>query len=273
MSNLVCSGKKSEIMTKYAICEQSLVAVRKQPSDQSEMINQLLFGDLLAVTDNKNSWCLIITKHDGYEGWVDIKQITIIDKIQFDELARVEPVFLSDISATFTSTEGKMKHIVIGSKLPYFKNNSFLISDGKYMLDGGGQTSIANKPPNIIENAMKFIGAPYLWGGRSPFGIDCSGLSQIVFGMSGIKLKRDASLQVEIGETINFMNEAVAGDLAFFDNEEGIITHVGIIVDNKQIIHASGEVRIDSIDHNGIYNKQQKKYTHKLRIIKRIVGA
>ncbi len=261
-------------MIKYAICEQSLVAVRKQPSDQSEMINQLLFGDLLTVTDNKNSWYLIITKHDGYEGWVDTKQITIIDQIQFDELARVEPVFLSDISATFSTTEGKMKHIVIGSKLPYCGNNSFLISDGKYLFEGDLQSSIAKVTThNIINNAMKFIGAPYLWGGRSPFGVDCSGLSQIVFGMAGVKLKRDASLQVEMGETINFVNEAVAGDLAFFDNEEGIITHVGIIVDNKQIIHASGEVRIDSIDHNGIYNKQQKKYTHKLRIIKRIVGA
>ena len=260
-------------MIKYAICEQSLVAVRKQPSDRSEMINQLIFGDLITITDIKSSWGLIVTKHDGYEGWVDIKQITIIDQIQFDELASVEPVFLFDISAMFATTGGKMKHILMGSKLPYFENKSFMISDGKYMLDGDKQTSIANQSPNIIENAMKFIGAPYLWGGRSPFGIDCSGLIQIVFGMAGIKLKRDASLQVENGETINFVNESVAGDLAFFDNEEGIITHVGIIVDNKQIIHASGEVRIDSIDHNGVYNIQQKKYTHKLRIIKRIVGA
>ena len=116
-----------------------------------------------------------------------------------------------------------------------------------------------------------YLDAPYLWGGRSPFGIDCSGLVQMTYKLSGIKLPRDAGQQASCGTTINLLSEAQAGDLAFFDNEEGIITHVGIILPNNQIIHASGRVRVDSLDHEGIYNVKKKQYSHKLRLIKRII--
>jgi len=123
----------------------------------------------------------------------------------------------------------------------------------------------------IVDIALRYLGSPYLWGGRSPFGIDCSGFTQIVFSMMSIQLERDAQQQSEFGETINFIEESTVGDLAFFDNADERITHVGIIINNKQIIHASGEVRIDNIDHQGIYNQELKIYTHKLRIIKRVI--
>jgi cell wall-associated NlpC family hydrolase len=123
----------------------------------------------------------------------------------------------------------------------------------------------------IIENAYMYLHSPYLWGGRTPFGIDCSGFTQMVYKLAGIRLKRDASQQAEQGTLINLIDEARQGDLAFFDNEEGRIIHVGIMLPNNKIIHASGKVRIDSIDHHGIYNLETKKYTHNLRIIKRFV--
>jgi cell wall-associated NlpC family hydrolase len=118
---------------------------------------------------------------------------------------------------------------------------------------------------------MTFLNAPYMWGGRSPFGIDCSGFTQAVYKLKRIKLLRDASQQSTLGEPLSFLTEAEPGDLAFFDNEEGLISHVGIITDQQHIIHASGKVRIDRIDHEGIYNDEEKRYTHLLRIIKRII--
>ena len=101
-------------------------------------------------------------------------------------------------------------------------------------------------------------------------GMDCSGFSQVVHRIVGNDLPRDASQQVELGDTISFVEEAQAGDLAFFDNEEGNITHVGICLGGGDIIHASGSVRIDKLDHIGIFNADKGTYSHKLRVIKRI---
>jgi len=260
-------------MTKYGICEQSLVPVRKQPTDQSEMINQLLFGDLVLITDVKDSWYLIVTNHDSYEGWVDNKQIETIKLSHFEKLAKSKPAFLSSFYTKATTLTGESKHLLLGSRLPYLHENSFTIPSGKYKIDVNNPSLKSNiTGRDIIDIALKYLGAPYLWGGRSPMGIDCSGFTQIVFMQAGIQLKRDASMQAEKGETINFIDEVEIGDLAFFDNSEEMIIHVGIIIDNKKIIHASGEVRIDNIDHEGIYNEVLKKYTHKLRIIKRIIS-
>ncbi len=259
-------------MVKYGICELSVVPVRKQPSDQSEMINQLIFGDLIIIIDVKDKWFLINTSYDEYEGWVDLKQITLLEKRTFEKLNNDKTVFFSDIYGNVTTQNGKSINLVLGSRLPNYQNNSITINDNIYSIEGNIQIEIPEPTgQNIIDIAKKYIGAPYLWGGRSPFGIDCSGLTQTVFGMLDIPLKRDSHQQVESGETINFVNEAKAGDLAFFDNEDEKITHVGIIIDNKEIIHASGQVRIDTIDHQGIYNEKLKIYTHKLRIIKRII--
>jgi len=259
-------------MTKYGICEQSLVPVRKQPSDQSEMINQLIFGDLFFINDIVGQWYLIATTHDMYEGWVDIKQVTEISEDRFEKLNNKQPVFISDIYGKATSLTGQSVNLLLGSRLPEYNTENIILSKGQYKVTSNVQVEIL-KPSrqNIVDIAMQYLGSPYLWGGRSPFGVDCSGLTQLVFKMLGINLGRDAHQQVETGSIINFINEAMAGDLAFFDNSDERITHVGIMVNNKQIIHASGEVRVDSIDHQGIYNEKLKKYTHKLRIIKRVI--
>ncbi len=259
-------------MTKYAICLQSVVPVRKQASDKSEMVNQLIFGDLLTILAVKSSWLLTSTLHDGYEGWVDIKQLAIIDHQEFVKLKNEQPVFLSGICGKAISDNGKTINLVMGSRLHGCKSNTIIISNEKYLIEG----NIQNETPeilgqNIVDIALRYLGSPYLWGGRSPFGIDCSGFTQIVFSMMSIQLERDAQQQSEFGETINFIEESTVGDLAFFDNADERITHVGIIINNKQIIHASGEVRIDNIDHQGIYNQELKIYTHKLRIIKRVI--
>jgi cell wall-associated NlpC family hydrolase len=124
---------------------------------------------------------------------------------------------------------------------------------------------------SLIETAFMYVNAPYLWGGKTPFGIDCSGFTQMVYKLNGYALLRDASQQATQGVPLSFIEESEAGDLAFFDNEEGKIIHVGIIMDDNYIIHASGKVRVDRLDHLGIYNAELNKHTHKLRVIKKII--
>ena len=134
----------------------------------------------------------------------------------------------------------------------------------------GKQLKDPKSKDNLVKTAMHYLNCPYMWGGKSPFGIDCSGFVQCVYQLHGIQLPRDAYLQSEHGETLGFIDESEAGDLAFFDDEEGKITHVGIIMSDYHIIHAFGQVRIDRLDQTGIFNNALNKHTHKLRVIKKI---
>ena len=111
----------------------------------------------------------------------------------------------------------------------------------------------------------------YLWGGRNALGIDCSGFTQMMYRIFGIQLPRDASEQVKIGETVDFLTEAQTGDLAFFENKDHKIIHVGMLMDNESIMHASGRVKINRIDATGIVSEEDGQHTHQLRIIKRII--
>jgi cell wall-associated NlpC family hydrolase len=173
-------------------------------------------------------------------------------------------------TATLENSKNQTITIVKGSSVPLVNNEITLNGISYSILNGSISAPLSFEPRNIISTAYSYLGCPYLWGGRSPFGIDCSGLTQMVFKMVNKLLPRDAWQQaLHEGEFIDLIAEAQAGDVAFFDNEEGNIIHVGILTGEGTIIHASGEVRIDSIDHQGIYNQQAKKYTHKLRIIKR----
>lgn len=253
---------------KYGICELALVAVRRLAGDQSEMVNQLLFGDLILIKDKHHHWLLIESTDDNYEGWVDEKQITYIEEDVFTALSASPPVYLLDENAIATCKQ-LHKYISIGSRLPFYQDGQFVIKENTYRIDAHVKlTSGKSGREDLINTALKFLGTPYLWGGRSLYGIDCSGFVQLVFKMHGHMIQRDARQQVEHGRLLNFVTEALPGDLAFFDNEEGLITHVGIILPESRIIHASGEVRIDSIDHQGIFNESLQKYSHKLRLIK-----
>ena len=256
----------------YGICDQAIVPVRLQPGDQQEMVNQLLFGDLVVVKGSVKDWILIETFDDQYEGWIDCKQIVKIDKKSFNELIVTNRHYSLELATRLVAEDDTTQVLFcLGSQLPYFQNNRFRLNDRNFVFEGKTKlTSEVSKNPEIINIAKKYLETPYLWGGRSPFGIDCSGFIQIVYKICGIFLPRDSSQQVDHGETVNFIHEALSGDLAFFGNEEGDIVHVGILLDNQNIIHASGKVRIDNIDHQGIFNKTLNKYTHQLRIIKRL---
>ncbi|MBE0650406.1 MAG: C40 family peptidase [Bacteroidales bacterium] len=256
---------------KTGISFLSVIPVRENPSDKSQMVSQLLFGETVKIIDEVKDWFFIQSDGDQYEGWVDSNQIKIIDEGVYKNLAKENPVFLINQYLKAIHKNGSIL-LSLGSRLPFYNKNGFNIENDHYHFETAPEIYQGKKSvEEMIKVAKSYIGVPYLWGGRSYFGLDCSGFSEIVFRASGYQLPRDSSDQAQVGKVIGFINEAQPGDLAFFDNEEGRIVHVGILLNNTQIIHASGSVRIDSIDHQGIFNNHKEKYTHKLRLIKRVL--
>ncbi|MBK7851949.1 MAG: C40 family peptidase [Bacteroidetes bacterium] len=254
----------------FAFCPLSIVPVRKEPSDRSEMVTQLLFGERVEVIDKQENWRKIRISFDGYSGWVDKKQLITLEAAEY---ARLELLPLSvslDIVQLVVLQNHQVVPVVLGSTLTGFNQKKFVFGSTEFQYEGNVSTLQKPDPSLLLENAYMYLNAPYLWGGRSPFGIDCSGFTQMAFKLCGIAIKRDAAQQAEQGTLIHLLEEANAGDLAFFDNAEGKIVHVGIILPNQHILHASGRVRIDTLDHQGIFNQEQNAYTHNLRLIKRM---
>lgn len=257
---------------KHGICNLSVVPCRKEPSDRSEMVTQLLFGELFEILAQKESWICIRTHYDDYECWIDSKQCQTVYEEVYQSIADAPiGVALDLISVVKNNDTGEVFPIVAGSSLPNLKGNISRITPSTFTYEGQAAIIKKTKRSILVETAYLFLNTPYLWGGRSPMGMDCSGFVQIVFKMNGIKMPRDAYQQAESGAAVGFVEEAKEGDLAFFDDKDGKIVHVGIVLQGNKIIHASGKVRVDSFDHNGIFNVEQEKYTHKLRIIKKIL--
>lgn len=254
----------------YGICHLSIVPLRLEPTDTSEMVSQVLFGEHFTVLERDKKWSKIKIHYDEYEGFIDNKQYHDIDENLFNELSNSEYFYSAEILDFITDKSNNLSTIAIGSRLPFLQNSKFRIANTEYQYDGDFFKGKLKKK-EIVHKAFLLLNTPYLWGGKTPFGIDCSGFSQLVYKLCGYSLFRDAKDQATQGEVLSFIEEAEPGDLAFFDNEEGIITHVGIIMQDYNIIHASGKVRIDVLDHSGIYNTDTKKHTHKLRVIKRII--
>lgn len=247
----------------YGICHLSMVPLRIETSDRSELVSQVLYGDFFKILEQRKSWSKIRLAFDNYEGWIDNKQYIEITEDNYTELKKGTPKLVIDLVEFIEDNNTQLHPITLGSSL-----NGLHMLNHKY--DGAFVEGVKAKE-NIIKSAFLYLNAPYLWGGKTPFGIDCSGFTQMVYKLNGYKLLRDASQQATQGEPLSFIEESEPGDLAFFDNNEGIITHVGIIMSDNYIIHAHGKVRIDRLDHSGIYNVDKKTHTHKLRVIKKVI--
>ena len=253
----------------FLICPLTVIPLRKEASDRSEMVSQILFGEIAELIELKDSWLKVKLSYDGYIGWVDKKQMLEISTKEFEQL-QSQPSFASlDLVHSLHLEDRQTMPLVIGSTLPFLHNAEIRFSSFHSRYEGKSVQTDSVIRERWMEIALMYLNAPYLWGGRSPFGIDCSGFTQVVMKLCGIKLLRDAAQQATQGTTINILEESRPGDLAFFDNSEGQIVHVGFILANQQIIHASGKVRIDKLDHQGIYNTDLKKYSHNLRLVKR----
>lgn len=251
----------------YFICENVFVPLRSGPSHKSEMLSQVLFGEKYQVKDYSGSWMKIETIYDSYSGWIDM------DHLQHSGSESNEPGNILNRSLLCYREDGGKLVLEPGSEIhePDFSRKEFRIGKTVYRTSDDFNNSYIFATGSLADTAIKFLNSPYIWGGRIPSGIDCSGLTQLVYKIHGLSLSRDSWKQSEQGETVSFINEARPGDLVFFDNESGCITHVGMIISNGLVIHASGRVRIDTIDHQGIFKNEKKGYSHKLRIIKRII--
>ncbi len=251
----------------YGICNTTQIPLRSTPSEKAEMVTQLLFGETYSVLDHKNNWMLIQMHYDSYEGWIDRKQHAPVSENAVNMLIKKHVSVSIDPISLLKLHESKVVPITFGSNLLIADGDSIKTADN---FQGKRNSINLPQPEKIGQFAMKFLNVSYLWGGRTFFGIDCSGFIQIVFKAAGIRLYRDAAQQAAQGHTIDFVEEAQAGDLAFFDNEEGRIIHTGILLGNGKIIHASGHVRLDNVDHQGIFNADIQQYTHKMRLLKRM---
>ncbi len=252
----------------FGICNLANIPLRFEPSDRSELVSQVLFGEHFQILEQNQKWSKIKLDYDGYEGWIDNKQFKDISAEQYDLLSKDGIVLNADLIEYVTSQDNLLMPIPLGASLSFLNYDT--INTERLSFEGIKTSGIKSKS-QILDIAFMYLNAPYLWGGKTPFGIDCSGFTQMVYKLNGYKLLRDASQQATQGIALSFIEESEPGDLAFFDNEEGNIVHVGIIMENNYIIHASGKVRIDRLDHLGIYNAETNRHTHKLRVIKKVI--
>lgn len=254
------------------ICRLSLIPVRHRPGDVSEMVTQLLFGDhyeVLAVSEDYK-WIKIRIHFDGYEGWIDVKQFTSITPEYFDQINNSDYKISLDITSGILHDKNHI-NVLLGSVLPISTNELFKMEE--QLAFNGESKSLSQKREFefLKSTAYKYLNAPYLWGGKSPFGIDCSGFTQQVFRICGYQLKRDAHQQAEQGQKVDELSVALPGDLVFFKNENDKVSHLGILLEENRIIHASGKVRVDTLSEQGIYNEDTRKHTHQLDSIRRIL--
>ena len=248
----------------YGICHLSIVPLRAMSSHESEMTSQLLYGEHFKILEERAQWSRIRNAFDDFEAWIDNKQFRKISEDEYFSLEDSELQLSPDLIEYITDESGLLMPVSLGSVLNFSKKLS-------HSFEGEKVKASASNKENLINTAALYLNSPHISGGKSPFGIDSSGLTQMVYKLNGYKIKRNAAEQARQGEALSFIEESEAGDLAFFDDNEGVINHVGLIMKDNYIIHVDGKVRIDRIDHSGIFNSELRKHTHKLRVIKKIV--
>ncbi|MGB5665935.1 MAG: NlpC/P60 family protein [Maribacter sp.] len=246
----------------YGICHLSIVPIRSLADDSAEMVSQLLYGEHYKILEERKNWSKIRIAFDKCEGWVQNSQIISLTENEFKELdSTTSPKYTIDLVSFIETQKNNLLPIVIGSSINKLSNHKH----------EGNVISSKQEKSNLINTALIYLNSPYLWGGKTPFGLDGPGFTQMVYKINGYKLLRSAASQATQGIALSFIEESETGDLAFFDNNEGEIDHVGLIMENNYIIHVHGKVRIDRIDHTGIFNTDTNTYTHRLRVIKQVL--
>lgn len=235
------------------------------------MVSQLLFGEAYEITEKKQAWHKIITEFDHYTGWIDKKTFNPVSTEYYKKLEKGGYAVAYPVSARLLAPDQTTLLITAGSTLGHIDSNGVINVDSHvYRLAVQDLSSITGHNVNLVTTAEHFLNSPYLWGGRSPFGFDCSGFTQIVYKINGIRTPRDAWQQADTGQSVHRIKELSAGDLVFFSDKGKKVVHVGLAIPPDRIIHCSGMVRIDKLDEKGIFNQQLCRYTHRLHSMRRI---
>ena len=261
-------------MDMKAIVLHSVVPVRAEASEASEQLTQLLFGETVTVLEQKHRWNRIKNDFDGQEGWVDFKMITPLSDEEAAQYAQTNQSARVTMPVAFALSEnnGQTIPLTAGTVLPDYKDGHFTVLGVGFRID---PTMVAPRPmamnsENFMNTVRFFLNIPYLWGGKNGMGFDCSGFTQVIHSLFGHRLLRNASEQATQGTPVKSIKNALPGDLAFFDHEDGKISHVGLILDAERIIHCSGRVKVEKLDENGIFSTEQGGiYTHHLVQIRR----
>jgi hypothetical protein len=251
---------------------QPLVPLRAQAADAAEMASQLLFGDVVACIARDRQWLHVRNMADGYTGWIDEKAVLGIDQAWLDGIASWDYV-LQDQCAVQTRRAGATlpARLGLGSRIPALPHKQLEIGDWSADLTAcPAQVQPTGDVDAVMGLSERYLGVPYLWGGKSLAGIDCSGLTQMVYAMAGRQLPRDARDQAACGTAVDYAGRK-AGDLAFFQNASGKVHHVGIVLPDGNVRHASGHVHDATLLEDGIVGRYTGHQTHRLCSIKRII--
>jgi gamma-D-glutamyl-L-lysine dipeptidyl-peptidase len=255
----------------YGVCRLAVVPIRKEPNDLTEQMTQLLFGDHYEVTESSKDkkWFRIRVFGDQSEGWMDAKQHHAITKDYFDQINLVDFKITTEVTSWILYKKNPLS-IVMGSIVPISASELFKIEE-QFAFNGESKSSGQRRDFEFLKSvALRYLHAPFQWGGKSPFGIDASGFVQMVFKISGYSLFRNSQQQSQQGKSIKNVSEAKPGDLVFFHGKDNKINHSGILLDDAKIIHSFGRVRIDHLMEEGILNTESKIFTHSFNSIRRI---
>lgn len=268
---------------KKGIVLHSIVPLRTEPNEEAEQATQLLFGETCTIREEFPQWNRVELDLDGQQGWVDAKMVSEMSNAEYQvyrkQYRRSTALVKYPIAFAVSANNGQTIPLTAGTRLPEYRDGSFSLLGVAFRID---PTMVCQQPlemnqSNLLQLSRFFLNVPYLWGGKNAMGMDCSGFTQVLLSLFGKSLKRNASEQAQQGRQIAQLCSAKAGDLAFFDHEDGRISHVGILIDSERIIHCSGRVKVEKIDKKGIWSAEradqthpQGQYTHHLVSIRRL---
>ena len=264
----------------------SIVPMRAEAREGAEQNTQMLFGELCEIIEEQARWKRIRLESDGQEGWVDAKMVTKMSPAEYKSYREAytgsSAIVAMPMAYAVSENNGQTIPLTAGTRLAKYqvtKDEAQKVFFGRFEVLGVGfridpAMVIAKSPDlneqNLLQTVRFFLNIPYLWGGKNAMGMDCSGFTQVIMSLFGKALKRNAGEQATQGRKISDLSKVQAGDLVFFDHEDGKISHVGVAIDSERVIHCSGRVKVEKLDFNGIFNAETGVYSHHLMAIRRV---